>query len=361
MANFTNTTQSPVVEAVCFVHDSTATRAAYVFPYCLIIPMSLIGNSLVVAVVLKNKNMHKTVNLFIVNISIADLIATIVYMPRVISIWLAGYEWQVDGLAGLIFCKMAAFFNETSIAVSIFTVVAISFDRFLAVVFPLRHFITCKISIVIVVVIWISSLLITFPQYYGINLLRIGGKLYCYLSLDKIFSPGSATEYYTFKIVGLFAVPLVIITILYSAIMIALLKRRRFVGDATASDNARLQRQERTRKKVLKMVSIVVVVFVLCWLMYFINLVLYSYKVTVPCSVYYLRMLLAHLNSPINPLIYWFCNENFRHGYISLFHSLFPCVNGPNQVISLSKETGTNITTTRHDGNARPSRTALQH
>lgn len=312
---------------------------------------------MVVAIVVKSKNMHKTVNFFILNMSIADLIATVVYMPRVISIWLAGYEWQMDGLAGYIFCKISVCFNETSIAVSIFTVVAISFDRFLAVLFPLRHYMTSRISLVIIVTIWVAAIASVFPQFYGIELVNRGGKLYCFLDLDKIFHKGSATEYYTFKIIGLFGVPLIIIVILYSAIMIALLRRRRFVGDATASDNARLQRQERTRKKVLKMVSLVVVVFVLCWLMFFINLVLYSYKITVPCIVYYLRMLLAHLNSPINPLIYWFCSENFRQGYLNLIRGLCPCLGGGNRVGGVAFETATqkrtdiHSTTTRDDRN----------
>lgn len=354
MANFTNTTTNPVVEAACFENDSMAVKAAHVFPYCLIIPLSLIGNSMVVAIVVKNKNMHKTVNLFIVNMSIADLIATVVYMPRVLSIWLAGYEWQVDGVAGNIFCKMSAFCNETSIAVSIFTVVVISLDRFWAVVFPLRRFITTQIAKIIIVVTWFAGLLTAFPQFYGIGLLRLSGNLYCYLDLDKSFRQGSATAYYMFKIIGLFCVPLATIIILYAAIMMALLKRRRFVGDATASDNQRLQRQERTRKKVLKMVSLVVAAFVLCWLMYFIHLVLYSYKIKVPCVVYYLRMLLAHLNSVINPLIYWFYNENFRRGYINLVHHMLPCV-GDNRVFPLETVTAKrteNGSTTRDDGAA---------
>ncbi|XP_031560433.1 neuropeptide FF receptor 2-like [Actinia tenebrosa] len=345
MSNFTlNGTESKVTEAVCFLHDSTGAKTGRVIPYCFIIPLSLVSNSLVVAIVCKDRRMHKTVNFFIVNMSIADLLATVVYMPRVVSIWLAGYEWQIDGIAGFIFCKMSVCLNQTSIAVSIFTVVAISLDRFFAVVFPLRVFITDKISQIIILCIWMAALLASFPQFYGIKTMRNNGLLYCFLELDKIFGEGAATAFYMFIMLGLFAIPLAITVILYSAILIALLKRRRVIGDALSNNDDRLRRQERTRKKVLKMVSMVVACFILCWLLYFIHSILYSYKIIVPCTVLYLRLLLAHLNSIVNPFIYWFFNENFRRGFRSIFAHSFPGVALSPRVFPLNSAQQTNDT-----------------
>lgn len=347
MNNFTsNGTESKVTEAICFLHDSAGSKAGRVIPYCFIIPLSLVSNSLVVAIIYKDRRMHKTVNFFIVNMSIADILATVVYMPRVMSIWLAGYEWQVDGIPGFIFCKLSVCLNQTSIAVSIFTVVVISLDRFFAVVFPLRVFITDRISQIIIVCIWIASLLASFPQFYGIKTLRNNGKLYCFLELDKIFGEGAATAFYMFTMLGLFAVPLAITIILYSAILVALLKRRGVIGDAFSNNDERLQRQERTRKKVLKMVSLVVVCFILCWLLYFIHSILYSYKIIVPCSVLYLRLLLAHLNSIVNPLIYWFFNENFRRGFRGIFAHCFPGVAASPRVFPLTSTRQTNESST---------------
>ena len=77
--------------------------------------------------------MRKTVNFFIVNMCIADLLITL-YMPRSMSVWYDGYKWQLQGTVGVFFCKLAVFMHQTAICVSIFTVVAISFDRFFAVV-----------------------------------------------------------------------------------------------------------------------------------------------------------------------------------------------------------------------------------
>ncbi|EDO42364.1 predicted protein, partial [Nematostella vectensis] len=287
---------------------------ARIAPYCLIIPLSLIGNSLVVAVVASERRMHKTVNFLIVNMSVSDLLVTVVYMPRVISLSYAGYEWLLDGLAGLVFCKMSVCFNQTSIAVTIFTVIAISLDRFLAVVFPLgRHF-TETTSRVIITATWVAALLTAFPQFYGIKPVLQGGKLYCFLDLDQTFEPGAERAFYLFTLVGLFAIPLVTIVFLYSGIMITLIQRR----NVLLSSDAQTQQRERTRKRVLKMVTIVVAAFILCFLLYFIHFILYSYGVIFPCWLMYLRLMMLHLNSALNPAIYFFFNENFRRGLHNL-------------------------------------------
>lgn len=62
-----------------------------IIPYCLIIFVSLIGNSLVLAVVFKNPRMRTTVSNYIVNLAVTDLLITF-YMPRVISLALFGYD-----------------------------------------------------------------------------------------------------------------------------------------------------------------------------------------------------------------------------------------------------------------------------
>ena len=72
------------------------------------------------------------------------------------------------------------------------------------------------------------------------------------------------------------------------------------------------------------MVFIVVVVFVLCWLLFFIQLILFSYKIRVPCEVLFWRLFLAHLNSGINPILYLVLNENYREGVKNLIRRWRP-------------------------------------
>lgn len=308
----------------CFVGDSTAVKFFHVMTYCILVIVSLCGNSAIIAVVWKVRRMRKTINFFIVNMCIADLLITL-YMPRSISVSCTGYRWLVGGILGLIFCKFSVFMHQSAIAVSIFTVIAISCDRFFAVVFPLKTFITKKTCQIIIAFTWILSAAIRLPMLYGLEI-TVGknGYLGCLLSLDDAFYKGAEKSYYQFTLIGLFAVPLSVIAILYSGIFISL-RLRKSPGEVVPRGVGREHRRDAViKKKVLRMVFIVVVVFVLCWLLFFIQLILFSYKIRVPCEVLFWRLFLAHLNSGINPILYLVLNENYREGVKNLIRRWRP-------------------------------------
>ena len=312
--NQTQQRSQSVIDDECFVHDSSATKMLRIIPYCILLIVSLLGNSVIIAVVWKEQRMRKTVNFFIVNMCVADLFITL-YMPRVMSIWHSGYQWQVRGTLGLILCKFAVFMHQTAICASIFTVVTISCDRFFAVVLPLKTIITKTVCKIILALIWILSVAIRVPMLYG---LETGydryGKWGCILSLDDAFYKGAEKAYYQFTLIGLFAVPLSVTVVLYTGILISL-KLRKIPGEEVLRNMGRQQRRDAViKRKVLRMVLILVAVFVLCWLLYFAQLILFSYKIQVSCDVQFLRLFLAHLNSAINPCLYLLLNENFREG-----------------------------------------------
>ena len=316
-SNQTRGNQS-VINGECFVHDLLAIKMSRIIPYCILLIVSLIGNSLIIAVVWKEQRMRKTVNFFIVNMCVADLLITL-YMPRVMSVWYSGYMWQVRGTLGLIFCKFAVFTHQTAICVSIFTVVAISCDRFFAVVLPLKTIITKTVCKIILAMIWISSIVIRLPMLYGLETVYDRyGKWSCSLSLDDVFYKGAEKTYYKFTLIGLFAVPLSVTAVLYTGILISL-KLRKAPGEEVLRSMGRQRRRDAAiKRKVLRMVLIVVAVFVLCWILYFVQLILFSYKIQVSCDVLFLRLFLAHLNSSINPCLYLLLNENFRGGVKSI-------------------------------------------
>lgn len=316
------TARRNVTEAVCFYSDTMSTKVVRALIYCIIIVVSLLGNTEVVYVVYKNKTMRKTINFFIANMSIADLMVTICYMPRIISLAFAGYVWQVHGEFGLLFCKIACF-NEVAILAAIFTIIAITVDRFLAVVFPLRReMITLPMSKGIIGCIWVAAIAAAFCEFYAIELREFRGQIYCYLDLDFFFGKGSSKAYFNFIIIGFFAIPFTTIIILYSGIITVLVKQRRIPG-ATSSVNYRQEEaRNATRRKVLKMALVVVGTFVASWLLYFIHFIVYSYGITLPCEAMFMRLLLAHLHCAVSPFIYGFYNGNYRKGILSFIPSM---------------------------------------
>ena len=147
---------------------------------------------------------------------------------------------------------------------------------------------------------------------YGLNLAYKKGRWGCYLSFDEVFYKGAGKTYYKFTLIGLFAVPMSIIAVLYSAILISL-KLRKVPREEVIGREQR--RDALIQKKVLRMILIVVAAFVLCWLLFFVQRVLSSYNIPVrSCEVLFLRLIFAHLNSALNPSLYFLLNENFREG-----------------------------------------------
>ena len=99
--------------------------------YAIIITVSLIGNIATIVAVRRDKVMKKTINLFIANICVADLVITFVYLPRLLSrYWISSTQWMIGGTLGTVLCKVVPYINHVAVIVSILMLLALSIDRF---------------------------------------------------------------------------------------------------------------------------------------------------------------------------------------------------------------------------------------
>ena len=130
----------------------------------LIIVVGSVGNSLVIAVVFKNSSQFtSTTNTFIVNLALADLSFLLFCVPFHAFILTNG-NW----IFGQCFCAIVHFFQYASMTASVWTLVAVSLDRFLAVAYPLqtKHLRKPKIALFCCVVIWLFSFVISSPTLF---------------------------------------------------------------------------------------------------------------------------------------------------------------------------------------------------
>lgn len=347
----------PVHEAPCFLQDQNWILGFRIAPYVLIFSVAVIGNILVMTVVYRNKTMKKTINFFIANMAFSDLIFTIISIRRVVTILLHGYKWIVHGLLGLIFCRMVPFVMEITIIVSVLTIVAISLDRFLAVMFPLQTFIHKTLCLSSIFAMWIISIAVEIPTLQASHLDEFEGKPYCIVDLDITFGEGAGEIYFKFIFIVLYGIPLVVTAVLNFAIIVAMHKRS-VLGNSVGEANER--HREKTNRRVIRMVLVVVAAFLLCWSLYFILMVLRKNDVDVPCSVLYVRLLLAHFNAALTPVLYAVFSENYRQGFGEILSQLCCQVS----VASRSDSTPTVVRATRRQsstfGDNYNSRTSFQ-
>ena len=182
----------------CFMFtDSNALKILMVIGYSVLITTSLIGNFILTCVFFTNKTMRNNVNCYIMNMVLADLLLTLVYMPRMIGRILIGLEWPVEGTTGLILCKLVSLSQEISICVSILTVVIVAFERLFAVAFPLREIISRKLSLGLLCGTWIVSLAVRFPMLYSVKTVSFqSGKFGCFWIHSLSFSTKEARKFY---------------------------------------------------------------------------------------------------------------------------------------------------------------------
>lgn len=132
--------------------------AIYLF-YIAILVFAVLGNSVVVYVVCSTAKMRTVTNYFIANLAVGDLCMAIFCVPfSFISILILQY-WPF----GVELCVTVNYLQAVSVFVSAYTLVAISLDRYLAIIYPLRPRMTRCQAKVIIGVVWAMALLTTLP------------------------------------------------------------------------------------------------------------------------------------------------------------------------------------------------------
>ncbi|XP_022778111.1 substance-K receptor-like, partial [Stylophora pistillata] len=247
--------------STCF--NSTAVRIGCTFAYCLLTVVSLAGNTFIGIIVYRTKTLRTPINFLMVNMAMSDLLYPIIFFTtRLTGIYKAGH-WLISGPLGQALCKLSVFAGDVSTLVSVQSLVLITVDRFVAVVFPLRSpSISSRQGWFSIIAIWIVAMAVHCPYLFAFKVVEYSDGLVCWLQWNDTFGESSYEGYFLGIIIVVVYVPLVSIAILYFAIALTI-KFQKSPGEQSA--NVRKQHLRRERK-VLKLSIAVVLVFAVCWL-----------------------------------------------------------------------------------------------
>ena len=308
-------------------YSGDAAKYAFAVAYCLVLMLSLAGNVLVILSIFKNPRMRTSTNYIIVNMAASDLLLPIFAVPRMIVEVLLGREtWLIDGAFGLVLCKLVYFFQDVSTAVSVQSLVAITVDRFYAVMFPLRAATIMKPKVKFVIpVTWIVALGLHSVYFYTFQLCDVHGKVLCCQTWP---SSRSKMIYYLFILIVVFALPLFAIIALYAQILVKL-RRRKCPGERSGSTRSQRNERQRQHGNIFRMAVAIVVVFFLCFAPLVVLALLSLQAVHFEkCSGETFRSVakfLAQSNCALNPLIYFIFSQHFRQGFTKYLSIVFCC------------------------------------
>jgi len=305
--------------------NSTAEKIVKTFALCLILVVSLVGNSCLGVVVYKTQTMRKPVNYLIINMAISDLLYPVFFLPVKITL-LYTDSWLISGPLGQVLCKLLHFLTNISSVVSIETLVLITVDRFGAVVFPLRSpLISSKLCPFFILATWIVAMAMNSPHLLSTKLIEYPGKLTCENRWNEAFGESSSYANYVLAIFIVFLyIPFALLAVLYSIVLIKL-KKQVLPGEQSA--NAEKHRARRNRS-VLKMAIAILLGFVLCWAPYSIIALVGGFawnSASVSCGIihrryYLIALYTVYANCAINPCICFIFSGNYRQGLKSLLN-----------------------------------------
>lgn len=298
--NLTNATQdSPLVIAL------TIANVVSIF-------FGTLGNSLVIISVIINRGMRSTTNIFIASLAGADLIVTSTCMPLFYVYNVLTWPVWPFGKAG---CRILSYLVHMSVMASALSLLAISYDRFLSVFFPMKRLVTMPRAKKIVAFIWFVSPFLLLPSLFHhdtISITRDGKKA---VMCVESWSTADALHSYQMYRISCYFLFLLQISVVYFLIGYRLYTRQH-PGEQTSQSKAK---DLLNKRKIIKMLFLVVALFALCWLPYIINKLLNIFPPRpdfVPPDLFvFVGNFLGLLNSVANPLVYAVLNKNFRTAF----------------------------------------------
>ncbi|XP_034826661.1 orexin/Hypocretin receptor type 1-like [Maniola hyperantus] len=299
--------------------------------------IGLVGNTLVCVAVYKNHTMRTVTNYFLVNLAVADFMVLLFCLPATV-LWDVTETWFL----GDALCKILLYFQSVSVTVSVLTLTFISVDRWYAICFPLKFKSTISRAKTAIFVIWTFSLLFNTPELVvltTVKMVPLRFDLEYLVQCTAIWSSTSDLVWHIIKVVFIYTIPLLLMTVAYHQIVRVLWSSEKIPGQADTTKLASAeQTQLRSRRKAAKMLVAVVVMFAVCYfpvhLLSVLRYVLDMEQNDVITCLALLSHVLCYANSAVNPLIYNFMSGKYRRE----FRRAFCCSTG------LKHETSTTLT-----------------
>lgn len=243
-------------------------------------------------------------NFFIMQLAVADLCVGVLSVLTDI-IWRSTVTWNAGNLA----CKIIRFSQAVVTYSSTYVLVALSIDRYYAIKYPMNFSGSWRRARMLVILAWCLSAVLSIPIGVLYHEKMIQGQLQCWIEFSEAWQ---WQVYMTLVAIAVLFLPALIIFVCYTFIVFTIwAKGKQYSHKPTSDDTRRASSRgiiPQAKVKTVKMSSIIVSVFVLCWSPYIVFdlLQVYGYipRTQTNIAIASLIQSLAPLNSAANPLIY---------------------------------------------------------
>ncbi|XP_062910923.1 melatonin receptor type 1A-like [Mobula hypostoma] len=269
------------------------------------IVVDLLGNSLVIVSVFRNKKLRKARrNVFVISLAIADLVVAIYPYPlTLIAIFRNGW------VHGYIHCQMSGLLLGLSVIGSIFNITAIAINRYCYICHGLKYkkIFSHRKTSCYVLLVWMLTCLAVIPTHF-VESLQYDPRIYSCTFAQSV------SPFYTVTIAAIhFILPISIVSYCYLHIWIYVIRVRKRVK---LENPSRINHHD--FRNFLTM-FVVFVLFAICWVpLNIIGLgVVVNPKLAnmIPDWLFIASYFMAYFNSSLNAIVYGVLNHKFRQEY----------------------------------------------
>ncbi|KAL3049583.1 growth hormone secretagogue receptor a [Trematomus bernacchii] len=302
----------------------------------LLFLVGVTGNVMTMLVVSKYRDMRTTTNLYLCSMALSDLLIFLCMPLDLYRMW-RYRPWRF----GAALCKLFQFVSESCTYSTILSITALSVERYLAICFPLRAkaLVTKRRVRALIFLLWTVSVMSAGPVFVMVGVERDSMSPNVSLEMNEtgyFVEPGDTREckitHFAVEsgLMGamvwlssvFFFMPVFCLTVLYSLIGRRLWQRHR---ETTIS--SRVAHRDKSNRQTIKMLVVVVLAFVLCWLPFHVGRYLQFRSLDAPspllsvvseyCSL--VSVVLFYLSAAINPILYNTMSWKYRCAAARLF------------------------------------------
>ncbi|XP_074955162.1 neuromedin-U receptor 1 [Phalacrocorax aristotelis] len=305
-------------------------RSSFFVPVCviylLIFVVGAVGNALTCIVILRHRFMRTPTNYYLFSLAVSDLLVLLLGMPLELYDMWSNYPFLL-GASG---CYFKTLLFEAVCFASILNITALSVERYIAVVHPLKakYMVTRNRAKRVITTIWVLSVVCSIPNtsLHGLQPLYVPGRGRVPDSEICTLVKPRLTYNLIIQITTIifFFLPMGTISVLYLLIGLQLKKEKMLEalgakpGSGRDCHNARGQKKVK-RRQVTKMLFVLVVVFGICWAPFHTDRLVWSFVSTWTSHmlhmfqyVHIISGVFFYLSSATNPILYNLMSTRFR-------------------------------------------------
>ncbi|KAM4530064.1 growth hormone secretagogue receptor type 1 [Odontesthes bonariensis] len=284
--------------------------------YIPLMLFGLLGNVLTILVVWLRPHMRSSTYLYLSSMAVSDLLILLLLPLDLYKLW-RPRPWILGDLA----CKLTMFLSECCTFCTILHITFLSLERYLAVCWPItaKTLVTRRRTRAIIGCLWLGAAVSAAPVLVMVGVEEVGRE-----ELGLIQRECRCTHYAISS--GLLSA-MMILSNLYFLIPLCILGLVYSLIGRTLWLRPKSSRRDQSHRNTVKMLGVIVLAFVLCWLPFHVGRTIFSLSLGTVYFLYYLSQyfnlvssVLFYLSAAVNPLLYNLMSARYRLAVHSLIH-----------------------------------------